>query len=238
MFPISTTGQSNNPPMCHVAKHLICRYIQKTYHLLEPVQLVKGLAGTGIRLRDVAGLDALRTDEQPGRFGRHVLLLLHLVPAGEHLGVCVGVGGSARLAFPAGWGGRLRLGCRYRCRCCWLGRRARLRCSAVAGTGRPVSGGALLLSGGRSASRRDATGAAGALLFPLSCSVAAVAILRPCSAAAMLVATLTRRTCSRSSCRLSGGTGTWHRLLLGSVGSASSVVGMIREWIQLCRLLV
>ena len=116
----------------------------KTYHLLEPIKLVKGLAGTGIRLRDVAGLDALRTDKELGRVGRHLLLLLHLVPAGEHLGfVRVGVRGTrrgcagwlrgfagggrggrrARLAFPAGRGGRLRWGC-YSCRRCGLGRRA------------------------------------------------------------------------------------------------------------------
>ena len=74
----------------------------KTYHLLEPVQLVKGLAGTGIRLRNVTGLDALRTHEQLGGFGRHLLLLLHLVPAGEHLGV-VGVGVRGTRRGCAGW---------------------------------------------------------------------------------------------------------------------------------------
>ena len=188
-------------------------HVVKTYHLLEPIQLVKRLAGTGIRLGDVTGLDALRTHKELGGFGRHLLLLLHLVPAGEHLGVVgVGVrgtrrgcagwlgrfagggrgGGSARLAFPACGGGCLRWSC-YRCRRCGFGRRARLACST--GT-RCAGGGTVLLGGGRSAPRFRA-GAAGAL--SLSCSVAAVAILGTGSAAAMFAATLTRRR-SRGTC--------------------------------------
>ena len=107
------------------------------------------------------------------------------------------------------------------------------------------------MSRGRSAPRLASAGAAsvsaGALSFSLTRSVAAVAILGPSSTAAMLALPRRRsrscrcRACCRSACRLPRRAGTWNwRLLLlrRSVGSAaaSSVVGMIREWIRLCRL--